>query len=108
VLRGYDYHVIQAASGPGALKVWDEYKGRIDLLLTDMIMPEGMTGRDLATHLRARKPDLKVIYSSGYSSATRTDTAKGETAFLAKPYHPPELAHMVRQCLDTPVPESKT
>ena len=107
VLRGYDYHVIQAASGPGALKVWDEYKGSIDLLLTDMIMPEGMTGRDLADHLRRRKPDLKVIYSSGYSSASRSDAAQTETAFLAKPYHPPELAHMVRQCLDTPGREPK-
>jgi PAS domain S-box-containing protein len=107
VLRGYDYNVIQAASGPGALRVWDEHKGRIDLLLTDMIMPEGMTGRDLAAHLRQRKPDLKVIYSSGYSSAGRSDAAQGETAFLAKPYHPPELAHMVRQCLDMAAREQK-
>ncbi len=100
VLRDYRYNVIQAASGPSAIKAWDEHEGRIDLLLTDMVMPEGMTGRDLAQRLRARKPELKVIYSSGYSSNSRNQAGETETAFLPKPYHPPQLAQMVRQCLD--------
>jgi PAS domain S-box-containing protein len=103
LLREYEYRVLQAESGPQALKVWEAHSGKIDLLLTDMVMPEGMSGRDLAYQLRKRKPDLKVIYSSGYSSATRGDIGQNETAFLAKPYHPPELANMVRQCLDSPL-----
>ena len=100
VLRDYRYNVIQAGSGPSAIKAWEEHEGRIDLLLTDMVMPEGMTGRDLAQRLRAQKPELKVIYSSGYSSHNRKEVGESETAFLPKPYHPPQLAQMVRQCLD--------
>ena len=67
ILKQYDYQVIEAGSGVEALRVWDEFDGRVDLLLTDMVMPEGMTGRELAVQLKKRKPELKVIYSSGYS-----------------------------------------
>jgi len=101
ILRGYQYHVVEAASGAEALRIWDEHNGQFDLLLTDMVMPEGMTGRDLATQLKKRKPDLKVIYSSGYSSeVVGKDLAEGDTAFLPKPYLPPQLAQMVRKRLD--------
>ncbi len=102
VLCSYDYKVIEAASGVEALRVWDEYNGKIDLLLTDMVMPEGMSGRDLADQLKKRKPNLKVIFTSGYSSEVLgRDFGRNDTVFLAKPYLPPKLAHMVRQCLDT-------
>ena len=66
-------------------------------------MPEGMTGRDLARALKKRKPELRVIYTSGYSAEMMgQDFAKGDTAFLCKPYVPPELARLVRQSLDSP------
>jgi two-component system, cell cycle sensor histidine kinase and response regulator CckA len=112
VLKGYDYHVVEAGSGAEALRVWDEFEGRIDLLLTDMVMPEGMSGRELAEQLRKRQPALKVIYSSGYSpDAMGRDFGHSDTAFLSKPYLPPQLARVVRQSLDgirqnsrTPVP----
>jgi len=100
-LRQYNYRVIEAASGIEALKVWDSESGRIDLLLTDMVMPEGINGRDLAAQLRKRQPGLKVIYTSGYSPevvGARFD--KGDTAFLQKPYPPPMLAQRVRETLD--------
>jgi PAS domain S-box-containing protein len=103
VLSQYEYRVVEAGSGVEALRVWDEHNGRIDLLLTDMVMPEGMTGRDLAVQLRKRKPQLKVIYTSGYSAEVMgKDFGNGDTAFLAKPYLPPKLAQMVRQSLDSP------
>jgi CheY-like chemotaxis protein len=93
--------VLEAGSGAEALRVWDESNGEIDLLLTDMVMPEGMTGRELATQLKKRKPDLKVIYSSGYSPENLgRDFGQSETVFLSKPYMPPQLARTVRQCLD--------
>jgi CheY-like chemotaxis protein len=101
VLSEYQYHVIEAGSGVEALRVWDEHNGEVDLLLTDMVMPEGMSGRDLAMQLRQQKPHLKVIYTSGYSSESlSSDIGQSDTLFLAKPYLPPQLAQLVRQALD--------
>ena len=65
-----------------------------------MVMPEGMTGRDLAVQLRRRKPGLRVIYSSGYSPEVVARDSS-DTTFLAKPYLPPQLAQVVRRSLDT-------
>jgi two-component system cell cycle sensor histidine kinase/response regulator CckA len=102
ILKQYEYRVIEAASGVEALRVWDEFDGQIDLLLTDMVMPEGMTGRELAVQLKKRKPELKVIYSSGYSpDSNGRELGQNDTVFLAKPYLPPQLARTVRQSLDT-------
>jgi two-component system cell cycle sensor histidine kinase/response regulator CckA len=101
ILKDYNYEVIEASSGVEALKVWDQHKGKVDLLLTDMVMPEGMTGRELAEELKTRKPDLKVVYTSGYSSDVMGgDMAMRDTMFLQKPYPPPLLAKTVRECLD--------
>ncbi len=101
VLGQYEYRVIEASSGIEALEAWDENDGQIDLLLTDMVMPEGMTGSEVAAQLRKRKPELKVIFTSGYSAQVMDkDFTQGDMAFLAKPYLPPQLAQMVRQCLD--------
>lgn len=101
ILTGYSYNVISAANGVEALKVWDQHDGRIDLLLTDLVMPEGINGRDLATRLRERKPGLKVIYTSGYTAGVvGGDAGCGDGLFLQKPYRPPALAELVRQCLD--------
>jgi CheY-like chemotaxis protein len=66
-----------------------------------MVMPEGMTGSDVAAQLRRRKPDLKVIFTSGYSAEVMgRDLSHSDAAFLSKPYLPPQLAQAVRQCLD--------
>jgi two-component system, cell cycle sensor histidine kinase and response regulator CckA len=102
ILKQYDYQVIEAGTGVEALRVWDEFDGEVDLLLTDMVMPEGMTGRELAVQLKKRKPELKVIYSSGYSpDSNGRELGQNDTVFLAKPYLPPQLARVVRQCLDS-------
>ena len=101
ILQQYEYRVLIASSGVEALRVWDESKGQVDLLLTDMIMPGGMTGGDLAVELKKRKPGLKVIYASGYSSAlTGKEFASGENIFLAKPYQPNQVAQLIRDTLD--------
>jgi len=101
ILQQYQYRVLIASSGVEALRVWDESNGQIDLLLTDMIMPGGMTGTDLAAELKRRKPGLKVIYASGYSSAlTGKDFTQGDNIFLAKPYQPNQMAQLIRNTLD--------
>jgi len=102
VLEEYGYSVFDAATGTAALKLWQEHKSRIQLLLTDIVMPEGMTGLDLAQRLQAEKAGLKVIYSSGYSTdAITRDLKFSEKAnFVQKPYTPRKLARIVRDCLD--------
>ena len=101
ILKDYHYEVLEASTGHEALQVWEKHKGRIDLLLTDMVMPEGMTGRELAERLQRQKPSLKVIYTSGYSSDVMGhENATRDIKFLQKPYPPPELAQAVRECLD--------
>jgi len=102
ILQLYGYRVFDASSGVVALEVWKEHKGKIDLLLTDMVMPDGISGRELADMLLLDNPDLKIIYTSGYSPGM----AGKDTAllvgfnFLAKPYPPSRLAEVVRLCLN--------
>jgi PAS domain S-box-containing protein len=100
ILEHYHYRILTASSGAEALLVWDEHHGQIDLLLTDMIMPGGMTGSDLAAGLKKRQPNLKVIFTSGYSAElVGKDMGKGGTPFLPKPYQPQQVARLVREVL---------
>jgi two-component system, cell cycle sensor histidine kinase and response regulator CckA len=101
VLQEHTYRVIEAGTGVEALRVWDAHNGKIDLLLTDMVMPEGMTGRDLARQLKARAPELRIIYTSGYSpDINAKDSELPDIPFLAKPYAAPQLTQLVRDSLD--------
>jgi two-component system, cell cycle sensor histidine kinase and response regulator CckA len=95
------YRVVEAKSGIDAVRVWEENAGSIDLLLTDMVMPAGMTGLDLAGILIELKPDLKVLVTSGYSDTLRRLPGNTERQrFLSKPFGPSELAAAVRELLD--------
>ncbi len=101
-LGRYQYNILTAASGNEALEVWEKNQGQIDLLLTDMVMPGGMNGRELATELKKKKPELKVILTSGFnSSMAGKELGKGDTVFLPKPYLPDEAAKLIRNTLDT-------
>jgi PAS domain S-box-containing protein len=101
-LQKLGYRVLQAAHGPAALELWQEHAGQIDLLFSDMVMPEGLTGLDLALKLWARKPSLKVIITSGYNleMAGHAIPAAGGFAFLQKPYALHDLSQAIRACLD--------
>jgi two-component system cell cycle sensor histidine kinase/response regulator CckA len=101
-LRAQGYSVLEAENGQEAVSVWGEHGSKIDLLLTDMIMPEGMTGLELAARVRAWKPSLKVIISSGYSHefAQRSAIDRAGIHYLPKPYESRRLADAVRRCLD--------
>lgn len=103
ILEHYGYSVLEAEHGPAALEVWKQHRQKIRLLLTDMMMPEGMTGRDLAEKLLTEEPRLKVIYTSGYSANVfaKDTPLRSDISFLQKPYQPHKLARLVRECLDT-------
>jgi PAS domain S-box-containing protein len=102
VLARHGYRVLQAESGTRALQVWRDSKEEIDLLLTDLVMPDSLNGRELAEKLWTERPRLKVIFTSGYSAdAVGKDfvLCRGLN-YLQKPYHPHKLALTVRDCLD--------
>jgi signal transduction histidine kinase/HAMP domain-containing protein len=102
ILQDCGYRVVQAASGVEALTVWQQQHGNIDLLLTDMIMPDGLSGTDLAESLIGHKPGLKVIFTSGYNVEDLGGDflRKNGSHFLQKPYTRITLAQAVRACLD--------
>ncbi len=108
ILQRYGYQVLAASSGVEALQVWQQHDGKIDLLLTDIVMPGGISGRELAQRLQTDHRDLKVIYSSGYSQELNNLQAMDSEGllFLAKPYSPDQLARVVRSCLDGTSPDS--
>ena len=102
-LAALGYRVLSAANGPDALEVWAEHRDEIDLLLTDVVMPESISGRQLAHTLILDKPNLKVIFTSGYSSelfGSEFEREK-EHLFLAKPYLPDRLAQTVAMHLQS-------
>ena len=102
ILQDCGYHVLEADSGAEALRVWERNSDAIDLVLTDMVMPGGVSGRDLATRLLANHPELKVIFTSGYNiEEANTDFFRRRGAvFLRKPYTRVDLAKVVRESLD--------
>ncbi|MCS7091695.1 MAG: PAS domain S-box protein [Verrucomicrobiota bacterium] len=104
VLQQHGYRVFQAANGPDALQLWERHRHEIDLLLTDMVMPRRINGRELAERLCLERPDLKVIFTSGYSAEVVGEDflQRPGVVYLPKPYAPGELARLVRQTLDQP------
>jgi PAS domain S-box-containing protein len=104
VLQKYGYHVLQAESGARALELWTQTKPRVDLLLTDLVMPDRVNGRELAEKLREQQPSLKVIFTSGYSAdiVGKDLVLRRGLYYLQKPYGPLKLALTVRDCLDAP------
>jgi PAS domain S-box-containing protein len=103
LLKEYGYNVRLASNGLEALEVWKESCAEIDLLLTDVVMPQQISGLELADRLTKDKNELKVIYTSGYSIELldRHFGSRSDVNFLPKPYHPLKLAEAVRTCLDS-------
>jgi signal transduction histidine kinase/CheY-like chemotaxis protein len=95
------YRVLPAVDGRQALALWECYANDIDLVLTDMRMPNGISGLALAERLWSTKPALKIIIMSGYSSeiATNGSASQVEFTYLAKPFELQTLAETVRRCL---------
>jgi PAS domain S-box-containing protein len=110
ILKRNGYRLLEASNGPEALGLVADYRERIDLLVTDVVMP-GMTGRELAERLGGERPRLKVLYMSGYAAdviATQGVLEPG-MAYLHKPFAPADLAAKVREVLgdsETPPPHA--
>lgn len=101
-LRKLGYQVIEAANGNQAYSLWRRHLAEVDLLYTDMVMPEGVSGLELAEKLRGEKPQLKVIISSGYSTEISMQGVPvgAGYVYLPKPSPSATIAATVRQCLD--------
>ena len=101
ILRASGYTVIEARNGPEALLLCERHQGQLDMLLTDVVMPR-MSGRELAERLAPLRPDLSVLYMSGYTddAVIRHGVLGAGTAFLQKPFTPAALVLRVRETLD--------
>ena len=101
ILERNGYTVLEAHDGRHAIRVADQYKQPIQLLLTDMMMPE-LTGRDVWAMLAKRRSDIRVLYMSGYTNdhMVRRGLLDSDAAFLQKPFTAPDLARAVRSTLD--------
>jgi two-component system cell cycle sensor histidine kinase/response regulator CckA len=102
LLRREGYEVLEAHDGNEALLIWTRHQGSIDLVLTDMVMPN-MTGKELAEHLRLLKSEVKIIYMSGYGASFLSAGNKccPEANFLQKPFRPAELTKIVREVIES-------
>ena len=101
-LEAKGYRVLETEHGEEALKVAQAYQGPIDLMLTDMVMPQ-MSGYELADHLTALRPSMRVIFMSGYTdkaAAAQQQVFEPAAPFLQKPFTPDSLARKVCEVLD--------
>ncbi|MBV8836961.1 MAG: response regulator, partial [Alphaproteobacteria bacterium] len=100
-LASLGYKTIEAATGPEALRLIDN-NGAIDLLFTDVVIPGGMNGRELADTAQRKKPEIRILFTSGYTQNAIVHHGRLDAGvlLLSKPYRKTELARMVRVALD--------
>jgi two-component system, cell cycle sensor histidine kinase and response regulator CckA len=103
LLALHGYRVLAAEDGRSAATLWKEHKDDIDLLLTDVLMPGGLSGREVAREFTSEKPGLKVLYTSGYNFAEPGDDTSSapQLNFVPKPYRPDQLLAAVESALAT-------
>jgi len=104
-LRQRGYHILEASDGEEALEVSRRYAKPIHLLVSDVVMPR-LSGRDLAARLVVERPELKILFMSGFTDSAlfRHGILSGEVECLLKPFAPKDLAQKVREVLDGPPP----
>jgi CheY-like chemotaxis protein len=103
LLESFGYSVLEARHGIEAMKVSASHAGRIDLLMTDLVMPQ-VDGRDLAARITAGRPETRVLFVSGYAEdeQMRESLPASRMAFLQKPYTTATLGARIRRLLDEP------
>jgi len=107
ILEKHGYKVLSAANGPEGLRLCREFSGRIDLLITDVVMPR-MSGRELAEQLAITRPETRVLYMSGFTddAIVRHGVLDDDVFFIQKPFSPDALAFKTRSVLDSQNPLS--
>jgi two-component system, cell cycle sensor histidine kinase and response regulator CckA len=101
-LRGAGYYVLEAADGAQALAVCGAFPGKIDLVLSDRMLPH-MSGPEVVQKLRATRPDLRVVFMSGYAD----ESFPAGPLFIQKPFRCAELLRTIREALDAPEGEAR-
>jgi len=101
VLRSRGYTVLEAGNAAEAVRISNEFPGAIDILLTDVVMPE-VSGRELADQLRQTRPNMRLLYMSGYTEDTIVlhGVMTSDVGFLQKPFTPERLLRKMRETLD--------
>ncbi len=101
ILERYGYSILKAENGEDALRISEEQDGSIDLMITDVVMPK-MSGREVAERLQSLRPEIKVIYMSGYTdnAIVHHGVLASGLNFIEKPFTPEDLARKVREVLD--------
>jgi len=104
VLAGRGYRVLEARDVSDAADISTRFAGRIQLLLSDIVMP-GLSGPDLAQRIVAQRPDIRVLYMSGFANRLQTEhgSLSASVTILHKPFTPESLVRAVRDCLDVVV-----
>ena len=101
ILERCGHTVLRAANGAEAVKVWNENHERISMLLTDLVLPGGMSGLEVAQELQGKKPRLIVVFTSGYAANMQEGPPLIEGVnYIPKPYSSQKLALMVQRCLE--------
>jgi two-component system, cell cycle sensor histidine kinase and response regulator CckA len=103
ILSRLGYDCLEARTGVEAIGIWRERRDKIQLVLTDIVMPDGMSGRDLAEELHREKAVVKILFTSGYAKDVvgQGFVLREGINFLQKPYPPQRLAQAIRDCLDS-------
>jgi CheY-like chemotaxis protein len=108
MLRDLGYRVLEAHDGPSALRLLERQESPVDLLFTDVVLPSGLTGADVAREARQLRPDLKVLFTSGYARDAIVHHGRLDQGveLLTKPFTSADLAARVRDLLDLPPSEA--
>jgi signal transduction histidine kinase len=104
VLRELGYRVLEASDGPSALRLLEREDGQVDLLFTDVVLPSGMTGAELAKQARSLRPALKILFTTGYARNAIVHQGRLDSGveLITKPFSYTDLAGRVRDILDKP------
>jgi len=100
LLRGKGYRILEAGSGKEALALFEIHREAIDLVFTDVMMPGNMLGDELAARVRALKPSVPVMFTSGYTPDMADIQLRNELFFLPKPFTPSQMLEQIQRCLE--------